>query len=149
MLGHGTFFTQIRNRERPSIQTPLYPISLPPIANLLSSTVPFLLALSLRTLISFPQLPIHAPRTLPQVNVLISSDIYSIVVSIAAILILSIIGGLFKSEHHSMVGSTKDPKDGKAVAGSVFAAVAVYAVRLESAPSPWFQRSVVRQTIEE
>ena len=30
--------------------------------------------------------------------------------------------------HHSMVGSTKDPKDGKAVAGSVFAAVVVYAV---------------------
>lgn len=30
--------------------------------------------------------------------------------------------------HHSMMGSTKDPKDGKAVAGSVFAAVVVYAV---------------------
>ena len=27
-----------------------------------------------------------------------------------------------------MVGSTKDPADGKAVAGSVFAAVVVYAV---------------------
>ena len=30
--------------------------------------------------------------------------------------------------HHSMTGSTKDPSDGKAVAGSVFAAVVVYAV---------------------
>ena len=29
-----------------------------------------------------------------------------------------------------MMGSTKDPKDGKAVAGSVFAAVVVYAVWL-------------------
>ena len=53
----------------------------------------------------------------------------SIVVSIAAILILSVIGGLFRSEHHSMVGTTKDPEDGKAVAGSVFAAVIVYVVR--------------------
>ena len=60
---------------------------------------------------------------------LILASCHSIVVSIAAILILSIIGGLFRSEHHSMVGSTKDPEDGKAVAGSVFAAVIVYAVR--------------------
>ena len=30
--------------------------------------------------------------------------------------------------HHSLMGSTKDPADGKAVAGSVFAAVVVYAV---------------------
>lgn len=29
-----------------------------------------------------------------------------------------------------MVGSTKDPEDGKAVAASVFAAVIVYAVRI-------------------
>ena len=33
-----------------------------------------------------------------------------------------------QANHHSMVGSTKDPADGKAVAGSVFAAVIVYAV---------------------
>ena len=31
-----------------------------------------------------------------------------------------------------MMGSTKDPADGKAVAGSVFAAVVVYAVCLHS-----------------
>ena len=33
-----------------------------------------------------------------------------------------------QANHHSMVGSTKDPADGKAVAGSVFTAVIVYAV---------------------
>lgn len=33
-----------------------------------------------------------------------------------------------QANHHSMTGSTKDPSDGKAVAGSVFAAVVVYAV---------------------
>lgn len=35
-----------------------------------------------------------------------------------------------------MVGSTKDPDDGKAVAASVFAAVIVYAVR--TFPGPLF-----------
>jgi len=45
-----------------------------------------------------------------------------------AIVILSVIGALFKSGHHSMMGSTEDPKDGAAVAASVFGAVIVYAV---------------------
>jgi len=53
-----------------------------------------------------------------------------VVVSVFAIIILSIIGGLFSAGHHSMMGTTKDPADGKAVAGSVFAAVVVYAVFL-------------------
>ncbi|KAI4236781.1 MAG: hypothetical protein LQ349_002335 [Xanthoria aureola] len=89
-----------------------------------------------------------------------------VVVSVFAIVILSIIGGLFKvrrrlppepkhhplisreknanqaladmnsffcieqSNHHSMVGTTKDPGNGPAVAGSVFAAVIVYVVFL-------------------
>ncbi|CAL8582156.1 hypothetical protein XPA_007827 [Xanthoria parietina] len=53
-----------------------------------------------------------------------------VVVSVFAIVILSIIGGLFKSNHHSMVGTTKDPDNGPAVAGSVFAAVIVYVVFL-------------------
>ncbi len=35
-----------------------------------------------------------------------------------------------QANHHSMVGSTEDPPDGKAVATSVFAAVVVYAVFL-------------------
>lgn len=34
-----------------------------------------------------------------------------------------------QSDHHTMMGSTDDPKDGKAVARSIFAAVVVYAVR--------------------
>lgn len=36
--------------------------------------------------------------------------------------------GKLQANHHSMVGSTKDPADGKAVAGSIFTAVIVYAV---------------------
>jgi hypothetical protein len=37
-----------------------------------------------------------------------------------------------QSNHHTMMGSTDDPKDGKAVAGSIFAAVVVYAVGLST-----------------
>jgi len=39
---------------------------------------------------------------------------------------------MFANGHHSMMGSTEDPKDGKKVAGAVFGAVIVYAVRLTS-----------------
>ncbi|KAF2142940.1 uncharacterized protein K452DRAFT_297457 [Aplosporella prunicola CBS 121167] len=53
-----------------------------------------------------------------------------IVISIFAIVLLSIIGSLFKSNSHTMMGSTEDPEDGKAVAGAVFGAVAVYAAFL-------------------
>ncbi|KAH8602835.1 hypothetical protein B0O99DRAFT_11324 [Bisporella sp. PMI_857] len=53
-----------------------------------------------------------------------------IVMSAFAIVILSVIGALFKSGHHSMMGSTQDPQDGAAVAATVFGAVAVYAVFL-------------------
>lgn len=49
-----------------------------------------------------------------------------IVVSVFAIVILSIIGALFKANNHSMMGSTKDPEDGGAVAGAVFGAVFIY-----------------------
>ncbi|KAH6671294.1 hypothetical protein B0J14DRAFT_656273 [Halenospora varia] len=49
-----------------------------------------------------------------------------IVISCFAIVILSIIGALFKANHHSMMGSTEDPVDGAAVAGTVFSAVIVY-----------------------
>ncbi|TAQ83560.1 hypothetical protein B7494_g8114 [Chlorociboria aeruginascens] len=57
---------------------------------------------------------------------------FCIVVSIFAIVILSVIGALFKSKHHSMVGGTDDPdpKDGAAVAATIFSAVVVYAVFL-------------------
>ncbi|KAF2463686.1 uncharacterized protein BDR25DRAFT_297507 [Lindgomyces ingoldianus] len=50
-----------------------------------------------------------------------------IVVSVFAIVILSIIGALFKANSHTMMGSEDDPKDGGAVAGAVFGAVIIYA----------------------
>jgi len=53
-----------------------------------------------------------------------------IVISVFAIIILSAIGSMFANGHHSMMGSTEDPKDGKKVAGAVFGAVIVYAIFL-------------------
>lgn len=52
----------------------------------------------------------------------------SIVVSVFAIVILSVIGALFKTGSHSMMGSKEDPSDGGAVAGAVFGAVFIYIV---------------------
>jgi len=54
-----------------------------------------------------------------------------IVVCTFAIVILSVIGSLYRSQHWTMVGSEEDPepKDASAVAGSIFTAVIVYAVR--------------------
>ncbi|CAD0087322.1 unnamed protein product [Aureobasidium vineae] len=49
-----------------------------------------------------------------------------VVISIFAIVILSVIGALFKTNNHSMMGSEEDPTDGAAVAASVFGAVAIY-----------------------
>ncbi|OAL51418.1 hypothetical protein IQ07DRAFT_586930 [Pyrenochaeta sp. DS3sAY3a] len=49
-----------------------------------------------------------------------------IVVSLFAIVILSVIGSLFKSNSNVMMGSEEDPKDGAAVAGAVFGAVFIY-----------------------
>ncbi|CAH2350912.1 hypothetical protein CLIB1423_02S07954 [[Candida] railenensis] len=48
------------------------------------------------------------------------------ILSSFAIVILSFIGYLFQVEHETMVGSTEDPADGKAVAKTVFGAVFVY-----------------------
>jgi hypothetical protein len=52
----------------------------------------------------------------------------STVLSIFGIIILSVIGGLYRSGHEEFGGSTSDPEDGKAVAGTVFTAVIIYAV---------------------
>lgn len=52
----------------------------------------------------------------------------SIIISLFAIVILSIIGALFKSNNHALVGSKDDPQDGPAVAATVFTAVIVYVV---------------------
>lgn len=46
--------------------------------------------------------------------------------------ILSVIGALFRSNHPSMVGGTGDPEDGPKVAATVFTAVIVYAVCLHA-----------------
>ena len=56
----------------------------------------------------------------------------SVVISVFAIVILSVMGALFNSNHHALMGSTHDPGDGPAVAATVFAAVLVYVV---SSPS--------------
>ncbi|KAF2484700.1 hypothetical protein BDY17DRAFT_323536 [Neohortaea acidophila] len=53
-----------------------------------------------------------------------------IVISAFGIVILSIIGSMFASGHHSMMGSTEDPVNGGKVAAAVFGAVVVYAVFL-------------------
>ncbi|KAH8725412.1 hypothetical protein GQ44DRAFT_615689 [Phaeosphaeriaceae sp. PMI808] len=49
-----------------------------------------------------------------------------IVLSVFAIVILSVIGSLFKSNSNIVLGSEEDPKDGGAVAGAVFGAVFIY-----------------------
>lgn len=48
------------------------------------------------------------------------------ILSAFAIVILSVIGYLFKTGHESMMGSVNDPEDGDAVAKTVFGAVFVY-----------------------
>lgn len=53
----------------------------------------------------------------------------STVISVFAIIILSILGGLYRSDHEEFMGGRDDPKDGKVVAGTIFTAVIVYAVR--------------------
>ncbi|KAF8246333.1 hypothetical protein K440DRAFT_553581, partial [Wilcoxina mikolae CBS 423.85] len=53
-----------------------------------------------------------------------------IVMSVFAIIILSTIATLFKNGHETMMGSTKDPVDGKSVASTLFASVLVYAAFL-------------------
>ncbi|KAI1470281.1 uncharacterized protein F4812DRAFT_456287 [Daldinia caldariorum] len=53
-----------------------------------------------------------------------------VVISIFAIIILSILGGLYRSKHHEFVGGADDPKDTEAVASTIFTAVVVYAAFL-------------------
>ncbi|XXZ99149.1 hypothetical protein QA089_001663 [Meyerozyma guilliermondii] len=48
------------------------------------------------------------------------------VLSTFAVVILSVLGLLFKTGHESMMGSINDPEDGGAVAGTIFKAVLVY-----------------------
>jgi hypothetical protein len=73
----------------------------------------------------------HSPLP-PSLGILteykLTDHLNSIVISVFAIVILSVIGALFKSNHHSMTGSTEDPKNPAAVAATVFSAVIVYVV---------------------
>lgn len=48
------------------------------------------------------------------------------VISVFAIVILSVLGSLYKSEHPGFTGSEGEPEDGAAVAASIFTAVLVY-----------------------
>jgi ribonuclease kappa len=84
-------------------------------------------------LVHHPRLPASiSPLPLPPrrtTEFQLINSLCSIVISVFAIVILSVIGALFKSNHHSMMGSTDDPKDGPAVAATVFSAVIVYVVR--------------------
>ncbi|OJJ48833.1 hypothetical protein ASPZODRAFT_149825 [Penicilliopsis zonata CBS 506.65] len=50
-----------------------------------------------------------------------------VVISLFAIVILSVLGSLFKSNNHAYTGSEEAPEDGAAVAASIFTAVIVYA----------------------
>ncbi|KAI1492346.1 hypothetical protein F4809DRAFT_242924 [Biscogniauxia mediterranea] len=53
-----------------------------------------------------------------------------VVISVFAIIILSILGGLFRSGHHEFLGGADDPENGAEVAGTIFIAVIVYAAFL-------------------
>ncbi|KAK4128582.1 hypothetical protein N657DRAFT_562091 [Parathielavia appendiculata] len=49
------------------------------------------------------------------------------VISCFAIVILSVLGILFRGNHPELVGGEEDPEDGPAVAATVFTAVIIYA----------------------
>ncbi|TKA66025.1 hypothetical protein B0A55_11658 [Friedmanniomyces simplex] len=49
-----------------------------------------------------------------------------IVISLFAIVILSVIGSMFVNGHHSLMGSDEDPEDGGKVEAAVLGAVGVY-----------------------
>lgn len=52
----------------------------------------------------------------------------SFVLSIFAIIILSVLGLVYKNGHEEFVGGIDDPEDGSAVASTIFVAVFVYIV---------------------
>ncbi|KAI1188752.1 hypothetical protein F5B17DRAFT_429190 [Nemania serpens] len=51
-----------------------------------------------------------------------------VVISVFAILILSVIGSLYRTKHHEFVGSIGDPENTTEVSNTIFTAVIVYAV---------------------
>ncbi|KAH7270014.1 uncharacterized protein BKA55DRAFT_683089 [Fusarium redolens] len=48
------------------------------------------------------------------------------VLSVFAIIILSALAGLYRSNHEEFTGGVDDPEDGKAVSDTIFIAVLVY-----------------------
>ncbi|CAI7645923.1 unnamed protein product [Penicillium pancosmium] len=50
-----------------------------------------------------------------------------VVISLFAIVILSVLGSLFGSNNHAYTGSEGEPEDGVAVAASIYTAVIIYA----------------------
>ncbi|KAJ5237675.1 hypothetical protein N7489_007766 [Penicillium chrysogenum] len=50
-----------------------------------------------------------------------------VIISVFAIVILSVLGSLYNSNNHAYTGSEGEPKDGPAVAASIYTAVIVYA----------------------
>jgi hypothetical protein len=54
----------------------------------------------------------------------------SVVISFFAIIILSVIGSLYRSKHHEFAGDLDEPEKSGEIASTIFTAVAVYAVRL-------------------
>ncbi|KAM5375770.1 hypothetical protein ACJZ2D_005826 [Fusarium nematophilum] len=65
-----------------------------------------------------------------------NTELSSTVLSVFAIVILSILAGLYRSGHEEFVGGVHDPDDGKAVAATIFIAVLVYVVCALHAPPP-------------
>ncbi|PKY05413.1 hypothetical protein P168DRAFT_325769 [Aspergillus campestris IBT 28561] len=49
-----------------------------------------------------------------------------VVISLFAIVILSVLGSLYQNDHHGFTGSEGEPEDGGAVAASIFTAVFIY-----------------------
>ncbi len=58
------------------------------------------------------------------------------VISVFAIIILSVLGLLFNANHHELVGGVDDPKNGPEVAGTIFVAVLVYTVSFSHRARP-------------
>ncbi|KAI1430160.1 hypothetical protein F5Y12DRAFT_722346 [Xylaria sp. FL1777] len=52
-----------------------------------------------------------------------------VVISFFAIIILSVIGSLYRTRHHEFVGGIDDPDNTYEVSSTIFTAVIVYAVR--------------------
>lgn len=75
-----------------------------------------------------PQYETQSPPALLIMKPVVSSGkaYFCTILSAFGIVILSVIGYLFKTNHESMMGSVNDPEDGAAVAKTVFGAVFVY-----------------------